>query len=161
MSKYKAIITGTKDTYGMLDIVDNMVSLSTSGVPQLFYSDVDEEYFSKFRTEGEGAKPFNFVRDTPENWRLVDVRISVVDKNNDDEISNFVKNYIENLEEWEELSESESKNINSVIEADEASPFDTRNSFHVWEERYKIDGDTIRLIGAIGQDGHSIERLKN
>jgi hypothetical protein len=73
----------------------------------------------------------------------------------------FVKNFILSLETWEPLDESSSAIIKSIIENENIESKYISNSLHVSESRYEIDGDTFRLIGAIGgsRDTDDVEKL--
>ena len=67
------------------------------------------------------------------------------------EVSDFVKNY----EVWEPCS------TNIQILTFDKEPIETSNSLHIYEEKYEIDGETYRMLYAIGEDGPpTVEKLK-
>jgi len=66
------------------------------------------------------------------------------------QMDSWVLNYV--AEQWEDADPS--------INFDELEPFDTSNSLHIYEEKYKVEDDTYRLLYVIGNDGPpSIEKL--
>ena len=77
------------------------------------------------------------------------------------EFSESMKEFMERMgmnENWIEVDNPEE--IKDIIYLEKLSPFDSRNSLHISEDRYMIDGITYRLIYAIGFNGEpSIERL--
>ncbi len=163
MSRHKAIKTQHEDMYGVLEFFgkENSIMACTSARPQLFGIESDEkslsEYFSKYRKYA-AERNFDWEKDFPKEWELVEVEINIVEKPS---ISNFFLNYVKNLEVWEEVSPSEAEKITSIIRFEGIEPFDESSSLHVYETRYRVDGEVIRLIGAIGEDsGYSVERLK-
>ena len=164
MNKFKTLRTQFENDYGLIQFNDSgEVYLATSSTPSLFGIESTEEslaeYFSKFRIEGEDRN-FDWKKDLPEDWELVEVEIKIVETKTKEE--SWVEKWIKNMEEWEELSPSEAAIVKSIIRIEKIKPFDVSNSFHVSESRYKIDDDIIRFIGAIGEDnsGDIIEKLK-
>lgn len=164
MNKFKAISTEFENDFGRIEINGiGEIYLGTSSMPELFGIESTEEslaeYFSKFKIEGEDRN-FDWDKDFPKNWKLVEVEIKVIDKSS---AFSFMEDYVNNLEEWEELSPSESAIVKSIVEVEEIEPFEIHTSFHVCESRYKIDDDIIRFIGAIGakEEDYIFERLKN
>lgn len=164
MSKFKSIITEFDDDFGRIEFNGNgEIFLATSSMPELFGIDSTEEsladYFSKFKMEGEDRN-FEWDKDLPKGWKLVEVEIKVVDKF---DVSSFVENYINNLEEWEELTPQEAAIVESIVHNEEIEPFEINVSLHVSESKYKVDDDIIRFIGAIGdkRENYKLERLKN
>lgn len=169
MSKFKVLKTEHEETFGVIEIITNgygqsCVMVCTSSKPHLFGIESTKEfladYLSKYRIyrdeddEDQEERNFDWEKDIPKEWKLVEAEVKVVEEPKVD-LSEVVGS-----EEWEELSDSESAIVKSIIEVEEIEPFDRSSSLHIWEDRYKIDDDTIRLIGAIGQKGSSVERLK-
>ena len=63
--------------------------------------------------------------------------------------------WINNREVWEECSS------NIQILTFDKEPFEVNNSLHVFEEKYLVDGETYRLLYAIGDNSPPIvEKLK-
>lgn len=164
MNKFKTLRTQFENDYGLIQFNDSgEVYLATSSTPSLFGIESNEEslaeYFSKFRIEWENRN-FDWKKDLPEDWRLVEVEIKIVETKTKEE--SWFEKWVKNLEEWEELSPSEAAIVISIIETEEIEPFDVSNSIHVSESRYKIDDDIIRFIGADSgnKSDDIIERLK-
>jgi len=163
MSRFKVFKTKYEDTFGFLEFMsgkdgESSIMICKSSKPQLFGIEYTEEllssYFSKYRIYGERERNFDWNKDIPEDWELVEVEIKIIEESKID-LSKIVSS-----EEWEELGDSESEFFRSIIEGEKIKPLELHSSFHVWEERYKIGDDIIRLIGAIGYDGSSVEKLK-
>lgn len=175
MSKFKTLRTQFEDDYGLIqfNFVDE-VYLATSSTPILFGIESSEEslaeFFSKFRIEGEDRN-FDWNKDIPEEWKLVTVEISEVEEIKPlNIVSDYIKDmedgivsdYVKNMEQWEEMSESEQAIIKSIVEVEKIEPISTNSSFHIYEERYVVDGDTFRFISAISDTTGEceIEKLK-
>ena len=64
-------------------------------------------------------------------------------------------------QKWiEEYFKETWKEVETNIDFSKYEPISTSNSLHIYEKRYEIDGDTYRLLYAIGYDGKpSIEVL--
>lgn len=82
MSKFKTLRTQFDDDYGLIEFNESgEVYLATSYKPTLFGIESNEEslaeYFSKFRIEGEDRN-FDWEKDLPEDWELVEVEIKEV-----------------------------------------------------------------------------------
>lgn len=163
MSKFKTLRTQFEDDYGLIEFNDSgEVYLATSSKPTLFGIESSEEslaeLFSKFRIEGENRN-FDWKKDLPEDWKLITVEIKEIE-----EITplNIVSDYLKSLEQWEEMSESEQAVIKSIIEIEKIKPTSTSSSFHIYEERYIVDGETFRLTSAISDSSGecTIEKLK-
>jgi glutathione peroxidase-family protein len=51
---------------------------------------------------------------------------------------------------------------NNSIDFSQHEPISTHNSLHIYEERYEVEGETYRLLYAIGESSEPlIEMLKN
>ncbi len=98
----------------------------------------------------------------PKDWELVEVEINIVKTEIKKKEKSWIKEWIENREEWEELSPSEAAIVISIIDIEKIEPFDVSSSLHVSETRYKIDDDIIRFIGAVSGNKSEdvIEKLK-
>lgn len=170
MSRFKVLKTEHEETFGILETITNgygqsCVMVCTSSKPQLLGIECDEkflaEYFSKYRIyrdehdDDQEERNFDWEKDIPKEWKLVEAEVRLIEEPGDIDLTKIVSS-----EEWEELNESQSAIVRSIIEIEEIKPFENHSSLHIWEQRYKIDDDTIRLIGAIGSEDSSVERLK-
>ncbi len=165
MNKFKTLKTSFEDDYGLIQFNGvGEVYLATSSTPTLFGIESNEdslaEFFSKFRIEGEDRN-FDWKKDLPKEWELVEVQINIVNTEIEKKEKSWIEEWIENREEWEELSPSEAAVVISIIDIEKIEPFDVSFSLHLCETRYKIGDDIIRFIGE-GEDNSSdiIEKLK-
>lgn len=71
-----------------------------------------------------------------------------------------MKEFLEKMgmnEEWEIISNPDI--ILNRIDVDKLSPFNSRVSLHIIEDRYLIDNDTYRVISTIGSNNEDVEKL--
>ncbi len=61
--------------------------------------------------------------------------------------------------EWEDINDQSTIEI-VLAEAKRMEPIHTTNSLHIYEEQYNIDGETYKLIYAIGYDSEPTVQLK-
>jgi len=62
-----------------------------------------------------------------------------------------------NTEEWiKEYFKETWKEIETDIDFSIYEPISKRNSLHIYEERYEIEGKTYRLLYAIGYEGEPL-----
>lgn len=161
MSRFKTIKTQFGDDFGLIKFNESgELYLATSSTPILFGIETSEEllaeYFSKFRLEWEDRN-FDWEKDFPSYWELVEVELNIINTK-----KSWIEEWIENREEWEELSLSEAATVISIIESDKLEPFDVSSSLHISESRYRVNDDIIRFIGAVSgnKSDDIIEKLK-
>lgn len=77
------------------------------------------------------------------------------------ELSESMREFIEKMgmnEKWVEVEDA--VEIRRRVYEDKLVPIDSRNSLHITEDRYVIDGITYRLLHGIGYEGEpDIEKL--
>jgi hypothetical protein len=66
------------------------------------------------------------------------------------------------LDKWFQWEDMEDQSMIEIVlaEAKRMEPIHTANSLHIYEEQYNIDGETYKLIYAIGHDSEPTVQIK-
>jgi hypothetical protein len=159
MAIFKTLLV-EPNVFGVLSINNGTILVGVSQRPELYGEEVTIEilsdYFSKFRVIGLDRN-FDWSIDVPKDWKLVDVEVNVIEVPK--KSSSFVEEWFAKFGEWEKVGEEEGKELYLKIVTEAIEPFEENESLHVWEQKFHVGKDVVKLIGAIGSSEFEIEKM--